>query len=799
MSIATLVVSDLAHSGCHLCLLPATVSADGTPFHPFQWHDNYWRPVCLPDKLEKDTVECAASCFEILSAHEHCPQKQRNVVEGYYKLLTEADEVVRRAPAEAYTSECLHQLSLCRVECLYNLALLHMLDGLSQHAQFGGSSSKLCEAASMFETLLNAPFRPNVERHEVSESNLRAMAAVCIATAHELAVAIRYKDNYFYLQENAMTAHRAAFYFEVVAAVCERSMSIPDVEALKNFALIKTEFYKGLCVFIRSMEVGTTKGNSRRRKACLHFDEALQHTLQLLPGERRNVEEEIEWFMERARSLHKLVRKGMAPEAAIASVKKRCDEHLELYPTDVRACLPAESTPFHRIDTSAALRQMSVAAELSTPVTTGIVMESSVDVQDLRVLPCTVSVSGTAVRYQEVRAVVSLHARERTVHNEDGAGAASQAHVAMVFLIDINFPDAAVRTALVEMAAYAIRTANFSIKDAIALVQYDGEGLGNVTLSSADEDWVQQVSQQIVAQRGRGRFEGSKGTCITHGILAATAALEKLDSALYAKKKIVVVSDGYDSTAYSNAHNWELIKELQRLRSPVAVDAYSLGAADDGLLMSIARDTKGRFGTFKAMKDESMQSAVRLWFVACIADAVFLRATGVRLNVECGQGVLARPLTARGDEPNGDAPSTSVSAQFPDFSVGSTSHAILTFCVPADLCKRDVVTLGSIELSYADAITLQPVQLRPPQPLKNTSWTRIIDCDLYGWLMQMTVDQVEGQVEVSAPTSTRPALARGGEVVYIRDSIMTRLRSAMTMTSYEGVSFDLGPRHNCSG
>ena len=785
MSIATLLPTDQGRSGCTFGYLQAQLSSNGEHFHPFLWHDNYWRPESLPEDLENETV---AACNHYVNTITLYLTKTHDELlaafENYYKLLTQCSEVVKANPPQDYAEVYEAQVGRCRIECLYNMALLWMIQGLERHAHFSNGVEMLKQAAGIFDAALRAPFRPESERIEVSQSNLRAMAALCMGCAYELSFMFYFKDTFFGIKENATLAHRASFYFTAATAIAGETLAITERHAFQNLVNIKRHFYEGCSLYVMSLETDTNKGESRRRRAAASFEAALQHVLRFLPGERPSVEGEVQWMLERCNNYRRLLRRAMIPEASLSSMPKRAPMYAANYPRDIKAELPPRIAELLNSESAEAeKKEEDAAAELPVKITT--VVENV----DLRTKPNPVLPGDTSVRYHYVDASLQLGTKDTEPD--------PLANVAVVYVVDITHPSESIRTSLKDLVGLSVRAGRLDAKDKIGLVAFDSDGIGTVSLQVANEENINKLATAVTKLQGRGRFRGSKGTTLVSGVKAARAAL--LDEACTnTVKEIVVVSDGWDNTAHSDKANWALIQSLRDdlSASPAAlpINTFAMsGAADHQLLKALANRTGGNYATLKCNDDDGEEaiSALRRWLVTCLNTMKVHVAGTPSATITCAKGVLiaavGQTTHVAPDPAKLGASPTQTTIHFPSMSAGNFSNAVVTFAVPADVCRQDVAQLATVDFEYT---TNWGEVIKSRSSLYNESWRRLADRDIHNWLHQLAVDQRKGRVMIFSP-GDKVFPSRGGETVCSRDSVETSRSGTVALTTVEGTKIEL--------
>lgn len=795
MSSTTLFATDTARSGCAFTLLPVRRSADGVPMHPFMWHDGYQRlsdAALSPDDETEIINQTEAVAAALDACDASCMESVVPVLERYVTALIDVQKTIDANPGDHYAPQVTNQISIARVATLYNIAIAKFVAACRYHFDVDNHCrARLGEAAALFDHIVQAPYFKPSDRAALSPDNIRAMAALCAAIASELRVAYWQKDVAQAPETFAAAAHHTAYLYATLAALVDGASSVCDREGLLNLAHIKRHYFEGLCHFAMALQPNTMKGESRRRRAVRSFEASLEATLQIMPGLRKQTEEELQTLITQASEFSRLQRKGLIPMASLAANRKRSATHDAPYAApfvvqlDARAAAMLEGT-LPAADHAA--EEASAKAELVT-------LKTETEHQQLTMRPARMTKDERAAAYRYIRAVVEVEAKD----------AFEPGKVAMVFVVDVNGVETPTATTIRELLFFAVRSSILGPADKIGLVVNDNDAPSVSWFHFAHD--LDDLQTALTGLQAAGGFAGARGTSPIEGVVAAQRALEALDASF--GKHVFVVSDFTDATKASMERDiatFTAARTASFAPSPatdftpdrVPVHTFAIGSLGTSwLLAEASRVTDGNHGLWLRDNDASLDgdrlAAFRGWVVGQITAAKRCVGQAPRLVVDSATDVFVHSLDAVGGltpsallEPSREV---SRALRLPALGAGERSHASVVFAVASDACLADTIPLGTATLTYRSACGAQKTL---SAAIANVSSGALADREHYAWLRQLRVSNVKGAVTARHPGVPQPSTTRGGETLQTQNSIVTDASSAVCLTAPEGTAVEVG-------
>lgn len=621
MSIYTLLISDTARSGCRMDLLAPVyyMDDDHIPLHPFVWTEMCPRPEleCIPADLEQDLIEAAVQAGN--SIHNLKAGTMGMVFaphEKYLSLIVKAQYCVDNYKGRYDFADTLTQhLSKFRTEVLYNMGMAMFHEALAHgwlDSRHGHAVGKLAETAAFFDMILTAPYRVPSQRPELGPDSLRAMALLALGTAKEIEVAYQIKDAGCNLDGVAETCHQACHFYRVLTVVAELLSSHPDFTSLINFAQIKRCYYEGMACFLMSADPDTKKGKSRRRKAQECFEFAFGYANLHMPGERRQVEQELQTTIEQCINFRALVRKSMIPFAVISSRKNRfamsdeqfgCTEKKaklsydlsqrfqrigelseerakgitakpkfvseeERYKSqlcDSIGALVKETTPKHEADSLVDIVLRTQHVNLLQRIAAVDAQKEEMKAEQAAGGDPTASVKSLANAQKNAAALAPYYYVQSLIKVQcvpEPAELHLTHNTAFVFIVDVTGVERPSAASVKELVSLAVRTSFIGEGDRIGcVVPQDGEDQFQVDLVPADEAGKKTFAERV-GQPTRLRSPAFQPSLVG-AVVAARQALEALPRHFY--KHIFILSDFGQRTMSSYAGNWDM---LNKLRAP---------------------------------------------------------------------------------------------------------------------------------------------------------------------------------------------------------------------------------------
>jgi hypothetical protein len=805
-------VSDTARTGITIGLLQPRKSDDGAFLHPFLWHDGYQRlsDAALPPALEVAVISAVDAASEAISS---VPPSRLDAAVGPCKealaALGHAQRSIDASPAEDYSEQVSHQIGYFRAMCVYNIAMARFSVALRDDFLTVESRAvqQLGQAAALLEALERAPFAAaaGATSHDVTPDNLRVRALLAAATAIELRVTWLAKDAASQMEALATSCHKASLLYRHVAVVSESSTCVVNGPAVANFAHIKRLYYEGLCLFVLSMQPGTTKGDSRRRRAHAAFVASLEWVLQRQPGTRKQLEEEIQFMGHQCINFAKLQRKNHITLGNPSDAGGRHSDGAATVGADVALVLAdgdqelIDATMLSARDTVVVGELQIASAEPSTPVTHTLTLKTRTNHRNLLLGKYGLGKASSKIPFHFVDSVVTI------APIVDDVPAPPRAPVALALIVDLNSTEMPDAPTLREMVFFAVRSAALADGDKIGLATHDRLKAGTepapkVAWFTVGEptSW-DALHHAISSLQPAGRFPGSRGTSIVPLIAECQSQLDVMPEHFF--KHVVAITDHTDATADSMNADVSVYTKLRSVeaspgnsdtpatksadawRYQVPVHTFSIGSVAQAVLLNdIARRTHGNAGTLlrDGNEDEIRVARVttfRSWIVAILTVATSAVARNVTLRVDAGphtfiQHAALAPCAASKAPTSVTDPNRvkSVDLHVPDFTLGHTTYAAVCVAVPSDACAADIIALASVVLTYTDP-TGRVRELRGR--FVNRSCLEIADREQYPWLRQVRLAAVRGHVLLNYPGDPQPRAAQGSEALYDQDSVST--------------------------
>ena len=848
MSIGFLFFADKARSGISVPFLKPAQSNEGVFTHPFQWNKEYYPcPECLsahPQLLQRG-VACAERYAAAVDAVEE-PDVEGDKIDEfsllrssaveYYAVLTQLEQVVQQGSTIYDATEFLLQrIFQARAECVFNLAVVWLLKAAKTRLTSGDVVQQFAEASGAFDALLQLiGGKEGLSSVYLTEEYARLLAALCLATAHEFSVATHYKDAGRNLSSMLELVHRTSFYFSAALSIAKIAPGLPSQDLWINYCSVKHHYYSGMLLYLAAFDPASNKSQSRRKKAKSQLELATREISALLPGNRESAESDIKWLLNRVTKVHKLQKHGRLEELASSNLpggsggeqhvvpSRHCERLDGFYPFAVEAKTPSagfisvrssdypvedsESFSLQPPSPQQARRKQSAAS--SSPLfrrgsliaTSGgprVTVTLTSEDADIRFDDATIAPADSEHKYHFIQAVVSAGAPLGTATYSS----MPPSPCGVVFVVDVNHTDHALRNAARTSICMAIKKANLSRMDVIGLVHFDSvDSSPTVRLIEASEENITEIVRRIHLIKGRGRFAKSKGTLLVQGVLAAKKALLS-DCPWVGNRHIVAVSDGGDNSAYSDVDNWTRIASPETVKylksADVDIHGFSLLDGDHSLLERLSGLTFGNCAV-NVQNTETAISDLRRWLATLLTDAKYRGASLPQFEIACSSPdikIAATSLTSL-SKPSGSGGlvswSNQASLNFPSIPWDFHTSALVTFAVPSYLAKQDVIDLASVRFSYTDPMTKQSVEQE--HFLRNVCCNRVVDKFLHHFAEQATLQSFHGRGRIVNTKGDAQRL-RGSETARTGETICTGQEegSHATFITIDGTAIELGP------